>query len=101
MATKPRGWGVKALVAGPLREELFLRLPCMGRGKCMGDTNDIQIEYIYKQLLLIYRGISYIWPCVSGTLQNVHCTLHVQYKQKRNTLDKVPEQHGYVYLVRF
>ena len=26
MATKPRG-GVKTLVAGPLRKELFLRLP--------------------------------------------------------------------------
>ena len=27
MATKPKGGGVKALVAGPLRKELFLRLP--------------------------------------------------------------------------
>ena len=27
MATKPRGGGVKALVVGPLRKELFLRLP--------------------------------------------------------------------------
>ena len=39
---------------------------------------------------------NYSWPCVSGTLLNLtsarYCTVYVIFY-------KVPEQHGYVYLV--
>ena len=50
MTTKPRGRGVKALMVGPLKKELFLRLPLFNENiKCI---HCIRIQH------LGYRGIT-------------------------------------------
>ena len=66
--------------------------------------NIIEIFKVYwvDNLPFTYRVTSYTWPCVSGTLYKVTCSVYactVAYT-RQVTFYKVLEKHGHVSLVR-
>ena len=66
MAPKPRGVGLKALVAGPLRKELFLRLPLsitVDTNQCTG--GEVHSAHLFTskatlQVILVLEIVSLI-----------------------------------------
>ena len=68
MTTKPEGGGVKALVVGPLKKELFLRLP---------------LYRLYSNFVcrLYYRSV----PCVEKNIAK-YCTPESSVQHRRDDL---------------
>ena len=81
MATKPRGGGLKALVAGPLKKELFLRLPLFTIFSLSG-SNSYTFRVDYPDPKDDFCDIAGVWSqglTLSYHIVNKTITLHPIY----------------------